>query len=119
MVNHKPALLAQLQKGKLIDTVKGVVATFNWMVSCWDNLSTGMGLRLTKVGDGKPLINLALSAGTGIKIAAPQGANQFSKTLEISADTLPVKGGEDTNLTAETKTDEDGEKYLEINVYYL
>jgi hypothetical protein len=64
----KPSTLARAVKGVFFGTIRNLVDTFNWLVSCWDNIGVGNGLKLSGVGEGKPRINLNLTAADGLEI---------------------------------------------------
>ena len=67
-----PNKVPVLTKGKLIDTVDGFVAFWNWMVHWIWNLKTGPGLKIDEAVDDAPVLKLNLSdmvlPGSGIKV---------------------------------------------------
>jgi hypothetical protein len=81
----KPSTLARAVKGVLFGTIRNLVDTFNWIVSCWDNVSVGKGLKLTGAGEGKPTINLNLAAGDGVEIV-DNGGGQLLIRCDASDD---------------------------------
>jgi hypothetical protein len=64
----KPSTLARAVKGVFFGTIRNLVDTFNWLVSCWDNIGVGNGLKLSGALEGKPRINLNLTAAAGLEI---------------------------------------------------
>ena len=66
--SSRPATLAKAVKGVLFGTIRYLVDTFNWIVSCWDNLDTGSGLTLEGKKNGTPKLKLNLTAGNGVEI---------------------------------------------------
>lgn len=85
----KPSTLARAVKGVFFGTIRNLVDTFNWLVSCWDNVSVGKGLKLTGTLEGKPTINLNLTAGDGIEIVDNGGGQ-----LQIRRDASDDSGGD-------------------------
>ena len=71
----KPSTLARAVKGVFFGTIRNLVDTFNWLVSCWDNVSVGKGLKLTNTQNGKPEINLNITAADGILLEDNGGGN--------------------------------------------
>lgn len=61
----KPAQICQLQKGKLIDTQKGFVDTFNWAVQSIANLKGGENCDVTWPTDDHPTIDCTAKEGEG------------------------------------------------------
>lgn len=84
----KPAQICQLQKGKLIDTQKGFVDTFNWVAQSVANLKGGENCDVTWPTDDTPTIDCTVgdnesSGGGGITEAV----------YDVIADTQDDKDG--------------------------
>lgn len=60
----KPAQICQLQKGKLVDTQKGFVDTFNWAVQAIANLDGGENCEVTWPTDDHPTIDVSIDDST-------------------------------------------------------
>ena len=61
----KPAQICQLQKGKLVDTQKGFVDTFNWAVQSIANLKGGENCDVSWPTDDHPTIDCTAKEGEG------------------------------------------------------
>ena len=73
-MSNRPANLCKLSTGKLIDTHKGFVATFNWLVDWVANFKCDKdtGLKLdTKISDHPKIVNDAESSIEEVEIVVP------------------------------------------------
>ena len=52
----RPQILCTLVKDKVLDVQPNFVATFNWLVSCIDNLKGVDGIDVEEVSMGKPVV---------------------------------------------------------------
>ena len=66
-MSSKPATICRLVKGKLIDTFKGFVDTFNWIVSCGENIR-GDGCEISDIAIGRPVVRIVVEQGPGIRV---------------------------------------------------
>lgn len=62
MAYSKPGSVAYVEKGKFVSAVKGLTDTFNWMISCFENLK-GVGIKFVDLNNGKPKLKLNIKAG--------------------------------------------------------
>lgn len=124
----RPALIAALVKGKVIDAVLGFVDTFNWMLSCALNFSVGPGLSLKNVEIGTPALALNLKAGDGISfeedeegavvVKAESGASLTVGECE-NVKKIVFVSTEDSNVTFDVAAgDEEGTVTVTVGVYY-
>lgn len=115
---NKPAQICQLQKGKLIDTQKGFVDTFNWAVQSIANLKGGENCEVTWPTDDTPTIDCTATEGSGdsdsgggggeITIAGTDGSSH-------EGDTFTFESATDSNVIVTV----DGDGVMKIGVYYL
>lgn len=112
MADEKPRILAHLKPGKLIDTFSGFVQTFNWIVSCWANITTGKDSFLTigNVSKGTPTFDIDEDA---LKNKIKQYVLNDPEIVNTVISRINIVGGSDTNLVATR----DGNTFV-INVYY-
>lgn len=87
----KPAVLCKLQKDQLIDTQKGFVDTFNWLVDFCSNLQ----------GDGNIEVDTQKSDKPKIKLVG-----------------LPLISGDDTKVVLTEVKDGKNKGLTKIDVYY-
>lgn len=88
MATSKPAQLANLTPGKLVDTVRNFCATINWVISCLSEMKTEDDEDIPGLTDGRPKI----------------------------PSTMKLKSGEDSNIKVSKEKDKDG--YYTIDIYY-
>ena len=79
-MSAKPNNLATFVKGKIIDSINSVVATLNWVVSCWDKFKLGNGLKFEagSLEAGQPKLELNLIEGDNVEITDENGAKRIS-----------------------------------------
>ncbi len=114
---NKPAQICQLQKGKLIDTQKGFVDTFNWAVQSIANLKGGENCEVTWPTDDTPTIDCTATEGSGDNDSGGGGAITIAGTDGSSheGDTFTFESATDSNVIVTV----DGDGVMKIGVYYL
>lgn len=107
----KPAVLAQLEKNKLIDVQENFVDTFNWIKDWINNIEVRDPLELDLTNDTKPI----LKSNTKIQCIDKQGNITETKS---PIKTLTFKSGEDSNLSFKVGQDLSGNTTIFVDVYY-
>ena len=109
----KPAVLAQLEKNKLIDVQENFVDTFNWIKDWINNLEAKEPLKLDQTNDSKPILKFeALD-----KIQCIDKYGDITET-KSPIKTLVLKSGEDSNLSFKVNQDLSGNTTIYVDVYY-
>ena len=109
----KPAVLAQLEKNKLIDVQENFVDTFNWIKDWVNNIEVRDPLELDLTNDTKPI--LKLEAIDKIQCIDKDGSITETKS---PIKTLVLKSGDDSNLSFKVSQDLSGNTTIFVDVYY-
>ena len=83
----KPVVLARYVVGKIIDSVAGLCATMNWVISCLDNVKARYGVKVSGLESGTPVIESDLEGVNGVKVE-----NFLGAPTKISANLLAGDG---------------------------
>lgn len=134
-MGSRPANLCNLETGKLIDTQKNFVATFNWLKDFCNNLKgSGGGKDNDENGEGGELgikVDTSVSDHPVIKLtgSVPKANAGGSSTVtfvgtdgatyaECTTGRVTFASAEDSNVVVTPSADEDGNVTLTIGVYY-
>ena len=115
-MSARPATLCKLTKGQLIDTQRGFVDTFNWMVDFINNLkcSNDTGLKLDTTISNKPEIKPDnannVNAGQEVVVhveydAATHQFKQYKRKLASSVKFADDKRDDGTTVFTATEID--------------
>ena len=115
---NRPGTLCTLERGKHIAAHEGFVATFNWLVSCIENLKGEQTnydephLEVLTLNNGTPVLALKNCGEGGVSsVAGTEGSASKVKTLTF-------KSASDSNVKINVTDDGDGNATVEIGVYY-
>ena len=89
----KPAMPARLKKGKLIDTVKGVVDTFNWTTDTVFNLTAKNGVEIFWADSSHPIImGSSVGLSNGVKFTGTDYSTTSVDTphFQLESDALDI-----------------------------
>ena len=120
---NKPATLCQLEKGKLVDTQKGFVDTFNWAVQSIANLKGGENCEVSWPTDDTPTIDCTAAESDGSSDSGGSGGGSGggnvvftgtdgSTTDALSAFTFASALSSNVEVTCAENT-------ITIGVYYI
>ena len=100
----KPAQICQLQKGKLIDTQKGFVDTFNWVAQSVANLDGGENCKVSWPTDDHPTIDCTAKEG--------EGGGSFEGSVDAVYDVLSAVDENDVSGLTIQYTDDREDKFI-------
>lgn len=112
MSYSKPSGLAYVLKNKLLSAVHGITDTFNYIISCFDNISTDDYIEIENLDMGEPKLTIKEEK---MKALIEETINE--KLDDISdqvASKIQINGGSGANI----EVTRDGNTFT-INVHYL
>lgn len=122
----KPGKLCELREGRIIDTQRGFVATFNWMKDFCNNLAgdanlaaeaDAAGIKVDTSVSDHPVIRLVGGDEQGgaaeVTVVGTDGTEAVCKTGKIT-----FASAEDSNVVVVPSADSEGNVTVTIGVYY-
>ena len=116
----RPGSVCKLEKGKLIDSQKGFVDTFNWLVDFCSNLNgDGERIEVDKSMSDAPVVRYVeddekKSPGGGtVTVVGTDGS-----TATADAGKITFASAEDSNVSATVAADDEGNVTVTLGVYY-
>ena len=113
---NRPAQLRYLQKDKAIGAHTGFVETWNWLLSSFNNLKGGKGVKLEWKSVDHPVIELDENDGDGdggggaVTVTGTDGSSATGTSITFAS-------ADDSNVKASV-SGEDGAVTVEIGVYW-
>jgi len=116
----RPGTVCKLERGKLIDSQRGFVDTFNWLVDFCSNLNgDGERIEVDKSMTDAPVVRLVEedeeepSGGGTVTVVGTDGS-----TATAEAGKITFASAEDSSVTATVAADGEGNVTVTLGVHY-